>query len=77
MDPDRLTRTLRTLAKRAGLLPIRLNIPGTKRRRWPEGTELDVVQRFPGHAQVTTTRIYTRPADPLTGEGADRIKKAL
>jgi hypothetical protein len=26
-----------------------------------------------GHAQVTTTRIYTDPTDPLTREAADRI----
>jgi hypothetical protein len=36
-----------------------------------------VIQRILGHAQVTTTRIYTEPTDPLTREAAGLIGKAL
>ncbi len=35
--------------------------------------DIHVIQRILGHAQVTTTRIYTDPTDPLTREAADRI----
>lgn len=34
---------------------------------------MHVIQRILGHAQVTTTRIYTDPTDPLTRDAADRI----
>ncbi len=34
-------------------------------------------RRILGHAQVTTTRIYTDPTDPLTREAAGLIGKAL
>jgi hypothetical protein len=30
-----------------------------------------------GHAQVSTTRIYTDPTDPLTREAVDRIGRML
>jgi len=33
--------------------------------------------RIPGHAQVSTTRIYTDPTDPLTREAVDRIGRTL
>jgi site-specific recombinase XerD len=33
--------------------------------------DIHVIQRILGHAQVTTTRIYTDPTDPLTREAAD------
>jgi integrase len=36
-----------------------------------------VIQRILGHAQVTTTRIYTEPTDPLTREAAGLIGRAL
>ena len=32
--------------------------------------DMHVIQRILGHAQVTTTRIYTDPTDPLTREVA-------
>lgn len=35
--------------------------------------DIHVIQRILGHAQVTTTRIYTDPTDLLTREAADRI----
>jgi integrase len=35
--------------------------------------DIHVIQRILGHAQVTTTRIYTDSTDPLTREAADRI----
>jgi integrase len=35
--------------------------------------DIHVIQRILGHAQVTTTRIYTDPTDPLTREAANRI----
>jgi site-specific recombinase XerD len=38
--------------------------------------DMHVIQRILGHAQVTTTRIYTDPTDPLTREatGSGRLK---
>jgi integrase len=39
--------------------------------------DMHVMQRILGHAQVSTTRIYTDPTDPLTREAADRIGRAL
>jgi site-specific recombinase XerD len=39
--------------------------------------DMHVIQRILGHAQVTTTRIYTDPTDPLTREAAGLIGKAL
>jgi site-specific recombinase XerD len=35
--------------------------------------DMHVIQRILRHAQVSTTRIYTDPTDPLTREAADRI----
>jgi integrase len=35
--------------------------------------DIHVIQRILGHAQVTTTRIYTDPTDPLTREAAELI----
>jgi integrase len=39
--------------------------------------DIHVIQRILGHAQVTTTRIYTDPTDPLTREAANRIGDLL
>ena len=39
--------------------------------------DMHVIQRILGHAQVTTTRIYTDPTDPLTREAADRMGRML
>jgi integrase len=39
--------------------------------------DMHVIQRILGHAQVTTTRIYTDPTDALTREAARLIGKAL
>jgi integrase len=39
--------------------------------------DMHVIQRILGHAQVTTTRIYTEPTDQLTREAAGLIGKAL
>jgi hypothetical protein len=38
---------------------------------------MHVIQWILGHAQISTTRIYTDPTDPLTRDAADRMGRAL
>jgi len=38
---------------------------------------MHVIQRILGHTQVTTTRIYTDPTDPLTREAVDAMGDLL
>jgi hypothetical protein len=38
---------------------------------------MHVIQRILEHVQISTTRIYTDPTDPLTRDAADRMGRAL
>jgi integrase len=67
------------------LPPLRVALPGLTSCPWVRcrtllgelHVDIHVIQRILGHAQVTTTRIYTDPTDPLTREAADRIGELL
>jgi hypothetical protein len=39
--------------------------------------DMHVIQRILGHAQISTTRIYTDPTDSLTRDAAERMGRAL
>lgn len=39
--------------------------------------DMHVIQRILGHAQISTTRVYTDPTDSLTRDAADRMGRAL
>lgn len=65
----------KALLREAGIKDVRLHDA-----RHTAGTllgelhvDIHVIQRILGHAQVSTTRIYTDPTDPLTRQAADNI----
>jgi hypothetical protein len=62
--------------KRAVPIPPQLIEP-LRQHLARQHVDMHVIQRILGHAQVTTTRIYTEPTDPLTREAAGLIGKAL
>jgi integrase len=71
-----------SVATAASRLARSARIAAWSRARWDRrssrpGCDIHVIQRILGHAQVTTTRIYTEPTDPLTREAAGLIGKAL
>ncbi|NVI88090.1 tyrosine-type recombinase/integrase [Actinomadura sp. BRA 177] len=42
-----------------------------------QGVSIHVIQRILGHAQLSTTRRYVQPTDPLTTDAVTRIGGAL